>query len=179
MHPQSGMGTVWIVGPTRAPVAQLDRASDFGSEGCRFKSCPVHHGFYWGFCDTLDGQYHGDGPLGDRSLPRRSSGYIQGSCHKLSLTHALPRSSGYTAGFLPQTQPDPGTSEIGRFLRKRHSAEHDREAAFSMAGTLDGQAIFMASTTGTDRSEIGPYLGYLLAAIGNAFRLQPPMVHPL
>jgi hypothetical protein len=47
-----------------------------------------------------------------------------------------------------------------------------------MAGTLDGQAIFMASTTGTDRSEIGPYLGYLLAAIGNAFRLQPPMVHP-
>ena len=26
-----------------APVAQLDRASDFGSEGCRFESCPVHH----------------------------------------------------------------------------------------------------------------------------------------
>jgi hypothetical protein len=26
-----------------APVAQLDRASDFGSEGCRFKSCPAHH----------------------------------------------------------------------------------------------------------------------------------------
>jgi hypothetical protein len=86
---------------------------------------------------------------------------------------------GIHPGVLPQTQPHPGTSEVGRFLRKRHSAEHDREAAFSMAGTLDGQAIFMASTTGTDRSEIGPYLGYLLAAIGNAFRLQPPMVHPL
>ena len=49
LHPQSGMGSVWSVGTTRAPVAQLDRASDFGSEGCRFKSCPVHHGFYWGF----------------------------------------------------------------------------------------------------------------------------------
>ena len=64
--------------------------ADFGSEGCRFKSCPVHHGFYWGF------------------------------------------------------------------------------ATLSKAGT-----------TGTDRSELSPYLGYLLGAIGNAFRLQPPMVHPL
>ena len=26
-----------------ASVAQLDRASDFGSEGCRFESCPTHH----------------------------------------------------------------------------------------------------------------------------------------
>ena len=49
LHPLSRMGTVFSVSPTRAPVAQLDRASDFGSEGCRFKSCPVHHGFYWGF----------------------------------------------------------------------------------------------------------------------------------
>ena len=90
LHPQSGMGNVSTVSPTHAPVAQLDRASDFGSEGCRFKSCPVHHGFYWGF------------------------------------------------------------------------------ATLSTAGP-----------TGTDRSELGPYLGYLLGAIGNAFRLQPPMVHPL
>ena len=29
--------------PLRASVAQLDRASDFGSEGCRFKSCRMHH----------------------------------------------------------------------------------------------------------------------------------------
>src|ERR1035438_5479052 len=32
-----------------ASVAQLDRASDFGSEGCRFKSCRMRHillGFY-------------------------------------------------------------------------------------------------------------------------------------
>jgi hypothetical protein len=28
---------------TVASVAQLDRASDFGSEGCRFKSCRMHH----------------------------------------------------------------------------------------------------------------------------------------
>src|SRR5450759_4228979 len=28
---------------SRASVAQLDRASDFGSEGCRFKSCRTHH----------------------------------------------------------------------------------------------------------------------------------------
>ena len=26
-----------------ASVAQLDRASDFGSEGCRFESCRMHH----------------------------------------------------------------------------------------------------------------------------------------
>ena len=26
-----------------APVAQLDRAFDFGSKGCRFKSCRVRH----------------------------------------------------------------------------------------------------------------------------------------
>ena len=49
LHPQSGMGNVSTVSPTHAPVAQLDRASDFGSEGCRFKSCPVYHGFCWGF----------------------------------------------------------------------------------------------------------------------------------
>src|SRR6185369_11156931 len=28
---------------SRAPVAQLDRASDFGSEGRRFEPCWVHH----------------------------------------------------------------------------------------------------------------------------------------
>ena len=27
---------------SKASVAQLDRASDFGSEGCRFESCPMH-----------------------------------------------------------------------------------------------------------------------------------------
>ena len=32
-----------LSGISFAPVAQLDRASDFGSECCRFKSCPVHH----------------------------------------------------------------------------------------------------------------------------------------
>ena len=26
-----------------APVAQLDRASDYGSEGCKFESCRVRH----------------------------------------------------------------------------------------------------------------------------------------
>ena len=26
-----------------APVAQLDRASDYGSEGCGFKLCQAHH----------------------------------------------------------------------------------------------------------------------------------------
>jgi hypothetical protein len=31
------------------------------------------------------------------------------------------------------------TSEVGRFLRKRHSGEQYRDAALSMAGTLDNQ----------------------------------------
>ncbi len=29
--------------PRHAPIAQLDRASDFESEGRRFESCWVHH----------------------------------------------------------------------------------------------------------------------------------------
>src|SRR5882762_3134831 len=32
-----------IPGTPDASVAQLDRASDFGSEGCRFESCPTRH----------------------------------------------------------------------------------------------------------------------------------------
>jgi hypothetical protein len=46
---------------------------------------------------------HRHGPLGDRSLPRRSSGYIW---------------------VLRQTQPHPNTSEVGRFLRKRQVRRH-------------------------------------------------------
>ena len=42
----------------------------------------------------------GAGPLGDRSLPRRSSGYIYGG--------------------IPRIPPHRCTSEVGRFLRKRH-----------------------------------------------------------
>ncbi len=135
-----------------------------------------------------------------RSVPTSEViGLHPGSFSKLSLTHALPRSSGYiqvpttnsaspmrfrghwaTSRFLPQTQPHPctspvgteslgpsparpaaqradgetpslptcryrpsgplgpaATSEVGRFLRKRRSGEHDRDAALSMAGTLD------------------------------------------
>ena len=33
---------VGIIVVDRAPVAQLDRASDYGSEGCRFNSCRAH-----------------------------------------------------------------------------------------------------------------------------------------
>ena len=29
--------------PHDAPVAQLDRASDYGSEGCKFESCRARH----------------------------------------------------------------------------------------------------------------------------------------
>ena len=28
---------------SEAPVAQLDRASDYGSEGCKFESCRARH----------------------------------------------------------------------------------------------------------------------------------------
>ena len=34
-----------IVKAVDAPVAQLDRASGYGPEGCRFKSYQVHHSF--------------------------------------------------------------------------------------------------------------------------------------
>src|SRR5581483_4409605 len=42
-----------------ASVAQLDRASDFGSEGCRFKSCRMHHsgGFAIEAASKLSVQY--------------------------------------------------------------------------------------------------------------------------
>ena len=33
----------FMVFRNEASVAQLDRASDFGSEGYRFKSCRTHH----------------------------------------------------------------------------------------------------------------------------------------
>ena len=79
---------------------------------------------------------------------------------------------GLHLGFLPQIQPRLSTSEVGRFLRKRRYGEHDKEAPLSRARTLDGQfheasttrpvprlQYPAASTTGTDRSEIGPYLG--------------------
>ena len=36
------MGTHFV----RAPVAQLDRVSGFGPEGCRFESYPGYHGGY-------------------------------------------------------------------------------------------------------------------------------------
>jgi hypothetical protein len=36
-------GTWFNLNPSAAPVAQLDRASDFGSEGSGFKSLSVHH----------------------------------------------------------------------------------------------------------------------------------------
>jgi len=62
---------------------------------------------------NLDGQYHGDGPLGDRSLPRKSSDYIRGLLEG-------PRT---TSGW-PQNPPHPNTSEVGRFLRKRHVRRH-------------------------------------------------------
>ena len=41
--------------------------------------------------------------------------------------------------FLLQTLPYLSTSEVGRFLRKRRSGEHDNEAPLSLASTLDGQ----------------------------------------
>ena len=68
---------------------------------------------------ALDNQRHGDGPLGDRSLP----GIL-----------IRPHS-----GVLPQTPPHPRTSEVGRFLRKRRFDEHDQDTALSVAGTLDNQ----------------------------------------
>ncbi len=39
-------GGFFLLG-ARAPVAQLDRASDFGSEGCRFESYQAHHLLGW------------------------------------------------------------------------------------------------------------------------------------
>ena len=36
-------GEAGSAGQRVASVAQLDRASDFGSGGCRFKSCRMHH----------------------------------------------------------------------------------------------------------------------------------------
>ena len=105
-----------------------------------------------------------DGPLGDRSLPRKSSGYNprilpqtpprpstsepspgdrtrrtpgRGTQPTRSLVgEAAPyrgsseivpylgSSSGYNPRFLPQTPPHLSTSEVGRFLRKRHVSRH-------------------------------------------------------
>jgi hypothetical protein len=58
-----------------------------------------------------------------------------------------------TASGWPKNPPHLSTSEVGRFLRKRRSGEHDKEAPLSLTGNLDGQY------RRPDRSEIGPYLG--------------------
>ena len=97
---------------------------------------------------NLDGQYRRDGPLGDRSLPRKLFG----------LHPRVP----------PQTQPRLNTSEVGRFLRKRHVDEQDGDTSLSMVGNLDGQyrragqlgdRSLPRKLFGLHRSEIGPYLG--------------------
>ena len=62
---------------------------------------------------------------------------------------------GLHPGFLPQTQPRLSTSEVGRFLRKRHSGEHDKEAPLSLASTLDGQFHETGSTAPVLRGD-GP-----------------------
>ena len=85
----------------------------------------------------------GAGPLGDRSLPRRSSGDIgvvlwgctmglgfsgrllgwgdiPESFDTLSLTRTPPGLFRRHSRVLPKTQPCPRISGVGRFLRKRH-----------------------------------------------------------
>src|SRR5260370_33615117 len=42
-------------GALAAPIAQLDRASDYGSEGCKFNSYWVHQSFYSMFSMVLCG----------------------------------------------------------------------------------------------------------------------------
>ena len=60
----------------RASVAQLDRASDFGSEGYRFKSCRMHHIFKGFRLLNLDGLGFVGGLAGVR-LVRDSRGLDQ------------------------------------------------------------------------------------------------------
>jgi hypothetical protein len=102
---------------------------------------------------NLDGQYPGDGPLGDRSLPRKSLGYIRvaekstspehlrggaispkAPCRRAWNAPGTDRSeigpylgSHWAASGSPKNPPHPSTSEVGRFLRKRHVGGHDKE----------------------------------------------------
>ncbi len=73
----------------------------------------------------------GAGPLGERSLPRRSSGDIgfvpgvvlwgctMGLYYGVGILREASR-VGRHPGILRHTQPHPNTSGVGRFLRKRH-----------------------------------------------------------
>jgi hypothetical protein len=59
-----------------------------------------------------------------RSVPTSEVfGRYPESYHKLNLARAPPQ-IGLHPGVLPQTQPCLGTSEVGRFLRKRHVRRH-------------------------------------------------------
>ncbi len=127
---------------------------------------------------TVEQAHRGHGPLGDRSLPRKSSGYIRVAEKSTSpknlrggaISSKAPRLQTWntadtdrseigpylrglraTSGW-PKNPPHPNTSEVGRFLRKRHVCRH---------GTPSSRP-----TADTDRSEIGPYLGSLWAASG-------------
>ena len=102
---------------------------------------------------VLRGQFHGS------STTRRvlRGQYHGARHHAASSTRPAPRGRtarrsvptsevlGLHPRILQQTQPHLSTSEVGRFLRKRRSGEHDKEAPLSLASTLDGQ--FHGSST--------------------------------
>jgi len=110
------------------------------------------------------------GPLGDRSLPRKSSGYIQGFYHKLSLAWHLRGKAISPKAPRPQTwtTAEPDRSEIGPYLGSLRTTSRGFTINSALPGHLRGKAISPKAprpqtwtAAGPDRSEIGPYLGSL------------------
>jgi hypothetical protein len=57
---EQGLKSLLLDDTNLAPVAQLDRASDYGSEGHGFDSFLAHHenpSIYWGFCILVSSEF--------------------------------------------------------------------------------------------------------------------------
>ena len=89
--------------------------------------------------------------------PRATSGWPK----KPSLSKRLQRPPGET-----KKTPHQCTSEVGRFLRKRHVGEHDKERHSPYSIPLSLSNTTEPDRRRPDRSEIGPYLGSPRATSG-------------
>jgi hypothetical protein len=81
-----------------ASVAQLDRASDFGSEGCRFESCPTHQIIMEIYRARLEANP-------DIKSKTKDFAFEPGTSRRV-----IAEGGGYAAWLLPLVSPAPGAT---------------------------------------------------------------------
>ena len=86
----------------KAPLAQLDRASDYGSEGCRFNSCEARQrqSQIAGWSSLVARQAHNLKVVGSNPTP--ATNFVRGSGNgNPFLVHAPPRSGSFALSLQP------------------------------------------------------------------------------